>query len=67
MLSLVDPVRIGWRIEDVIVIGERIMERRWKGGKRELYRPHKDGFSGVRRSVPCTNLNILKSHVTHLQ
>ena len=29
-------VRMGWRIEDVIVIAERIMERRWKGGKREL-------------------------------
>jgi len=27
---------MGWRIEDVIVIGERIMERRWKWGKREL-------------------------------
>jgi len=27
---------MGWRIEDVIVIGERIMERRWKGGKGEL-------------------------------
>jgi len=27
---------MGWRIEEVIVIGERIMERRWKGGKREL-------------------------------
>jgi len=27
---------MGWRIDDVIVIGERIMERRWKGGKREL-------------------------------
>jgi len=27
---------MGWRIEDVIVIGERIIERRWKGGKREL-------------------------------
>jgi len=36
VLSFVGPVRIGWRIEDVIVIGERIMERRWKGGKREL-------------------------------
>jgi len=32
----VGRVRMGWRIEDVIVIGERIMERRWKGGKREL-------------------------------
>jgi len=27
---------MGWRIEDVIGIGERIMERRWKEGKREL-------------------------------
>jgi len=27
---------MGWRMEDVIVIGERIMERRWKGRKREL-------------------------------
>ena len=36
MLSFVGPVRMGWRIEDVIVIGERMMERRWKGGKREL-------------------------------
>jgi len=36
VLSFVDPVRMGWRIVDVIVIGERIMERRWKGGKREV-------------------------------
>jgi len=36
VLSFVGPVRMGWRIEDVIVIEERIMERRWKGGKREL-------------------------------
>jgi len=36
VLRFVGPVRIGWRFEDVIVIGERIMERRWKGGKREL-------------------------------
>jgi len=35
VLSFVGPVRMGWRIEDVIVIGEWIMERRWKGGKRE--------------------------------
>jgi len=27
---------MGWRIEEVIGIGERIIERRWKGGKREL-------------------------------
>jgi len=27
---------MGWWIEDVIVIGERIMERRWKAEKREL-------------------------------
>jgi len=36
MLSLVGPVRMGWQIEEVIVIGERIMVRRWKGGKRQL-------------------------------
>jgi len=36
VLSFVGPVRMGWRIEDVIVIGEGIMERRWKGGEREL-------------------------------
>ena len=34
-----------------------------------LYRLHKDGFSGVSRIVPCTNLNIdiLKSHVIQAQ
>jgi len=26
---------MGWWMEDVIEIGERIMERRWKGGKGE--------------------------------
>jgi len=36
VLSFVGPVRMGRRIEDRIVIGERIMERGWKGGKREL-------------------------------
>jgi len=36
VLSFVGPVGMGWRIEDVIVIEERIMERRWKGEKREL-------------------------------
>jgi len=41
-----------------------------EGGEREsLYRPHEDGFSGVRRIVHCTNLNIdiLKSHVIQAQ
>jgi len=33
VLSFVGPVRMGWKIEDVIVIGERIRERRWKRGK----------------------------------
>jgi len=65
VLSFVGPVRMGWRIDDVIA--ERIMERRWKGGSKSLYRRHEDGFSGVRKIVPCTNLNILKSHMTHLQ
>jgi len=36
VLSFVGLVRMGWLIKDVIVIGERIMERRWKGRKREL-------------------------------
>jgi len=36
VLSLVGSVRIGWWIEDLIVIGERIMERRGKREKREL-------------------------------
>ena len=36
MLSVVGPVRMGWVIEDLIVMEERIMERRWKGGKREF-------------------------------
>jgi len=36
VLSFVGPVRMGWRMTDVIVIGERIMERRWKRGKTEL-------------------------------
>ena len=36
MLSSVGPVRMGWRIEDVIVIWETVVETRWRGGKREL-------------------------------
>jgi len=36
VLRFVGAVRMGRQIEDVIVIGERIMERRWKRGKREL-------------------------------
>jgi len=63
----VGPVRMGWRIEDVIVIGERIMERRWKVGRESLYRLDEDGFRGDRGIVPCTNLTILKSYVTHPQ
>jgi len=27
---------MGWWIKDVIVIWERVVERRWRGGKREL-------------------------------
>ena len=39
------------------------------GGRESLYRPQEDGFSGVRRIVPCTHLNIdiLKSHVIQAQ
>jgi len=36
VLSFVGPVRVGRQIDDMIVIGVRIMERRWKGGKREV-------------------------------
>ena len=36
MLSFVGPVRVGRQIDDMIVIGVRIMERRWKAGKREV-------------------------------
>jgi len=35
-VSSVGPITMGWRIENVIVIWERVVERRWKGGKREL-------------------------------
>jgi len=37
VLSSVRPVRMGWRIEDVIVIWERVVERRWRGGKETAY------------------------------
>jgi len=40
MLSSVGPVRMGWRIEDVIVIGVRVVERRWRGGKERAYIGH---------------------------
>jgi len=36
VLSSVGLVRMGWRIEDVIVIWERVVGRRWRGAKREL-------------------------------
>jgi len=41
-----------------------------EGGEREcLYSPHEDGFTGVCRIVPGTNLNldIMKSHVIQAQ
>jgi len=44
VLSFVGPVRMAWRIEDVIVIRERIMERRWKEGKRELIQAARGWF-----------------------
>jgi len=37
VLSSVGPVRMGWWIEDVIVIWERVVERRWRGGKKRAY------------------------------
>jgi len=35
--SSVGPVRMGWWIKDVIVIWERVVERRWRGGKERAY------------------------------
>jgi len=38
VLSSVGPVRRGWGIEDVIVIWERVVDRRWRGGKERAYK-----------------------------
>jgi len=35
--SFVGPVRMGWRIKDVIVIGERIIEEKMEGGEERAY------------------------------
>ena len=37
MLSSVGLVRMGWRIDDVIVIWKRVVERGWRGGKEGAY------------------------------
>jgi len=37
VLTFVGPVRMGWRIEDVIVIWESVVERRYSGGKERAY------------------------------
>ena len=69
VLSFVGPVRIGWWI-DVIVIEKRIVERRRKEGQERVYIGRmRTVLGGVRRIVPCTNLNmgILKGHVIHEQ
>ena len=55
-------------MKDVIVIGERMMERGWKGER--AYIGHAGTvLLGTRRIVLCTNMNIdiMKSHVTHAQ
>jgi len=50
VLSFVSPVRMGWRIEDVIVIRERIRER-MEGGEEKAYigrtRTVLVGFTGL--------------------
>jgi len=51
VLSLVRPVRIGWRIEDLIVIRERIRERRWKREKTELIYISKNYYVRPERPV----------------
>ena len=40
MLGSVGPVRMGWRIEYVIVIWETVVERRWRGWKETAYIGH---------------------------
>ena len=40
MLSSVGLVRMGWRIEDVIVIWERVVEKTWRGGKERAHIGH---------------------------
>jgi len=37
VLSSVALVRMGWWIEDVIVIWERVVEKGWRGGKERAY------------------------------
>ena len=37
VLSFVGPVRIGWWMDDVLVIEERIAERRRKEGQERVY------------------------------
>ena len=37
MLSSVGLGRMGWRIEDVIVMWERVVERRWRGVEERAY------------------------------
>ena len=70
MLSSVGPVRMGWRIADVIVIWGGVVERRWSGGKARAYigrtRTVSVGFVGL---YPVQNLNIdiFKSHVIQAQ
>jgi len=51
VLSFVGPVRIGWRIEDLIVIRERIRERRWKREKTELIYISKNYYMRPERRV----------------
>jgi len=36
-VSSIGLVRMGWRIEDVIGIWERVVERRWRGAKETAY------------------------------
>ena len=37
MLSSVGRVRMGWQIEDVIVMWERVVDRRWRVVKERAY------------------------------
>ena len=55
-------------MKDVIVIGERMIERGWKGERAYIGRAG-TVLLGTCRIVPCRNMNIdiLKSHMIHAQ
>ena len=62
MLSFMGPVRMDWRIEDVIVIWERVVERRWMWGEERPYigctRSVLVGFVGLYLVQTCILMSL---------